>query len=1068
MLAALAFGQVATKPYFSEPHLSPDRREIAFVSGGDIWRVEASGGNASLLVAHAAEESRPLFSPDGKHLAFVSTRTGSGDIYILDLTTAAVRRITFDDGLDQLDSWSRDGAWLYFHTSSRDISGMNDVYRVPAQGGTPAPVAADRYASEFFAAPSPDGKTIVLNARGVASRQWWRKGHSHLDMSEILLLKPGPSPSYERISDGGAKEIWPMWAADGKSVFFVSDRTGVENIWRQPIGGTSRQVSQFKDGRVLWPTLSYDGKWLVFERDFGIWRMDANNGKTTQVPIALRGASAGPDLAHVTLNTFDELALSPDGKKLALIGRGEVFAAPAAKGGQAQAVTRNHAHEQQVGWAPDSLRIVYVSDRNGPYNVFLYDFRERKEQQLTATGESDAIPRFSPDGKRIAFTRGGKGIWVYDLDTKQERKIADAETGRQPLVSPTALAWSPDSRQIAFVSRGSKGFSNVFVAAVDAAEAFARPVSFLANGSARTICWHSDGKAIYFLTSQRTEPVQLARIDLIPRVPKFREDELRGLFQPAPPAGEKKEEAPAPPVPAIQFEGIRERLALLRTGLDVKEFTIAPDGKSLLLTAASAGQENLYTFSLDELATEPAVARQLTSTSGAKSDAQWAATGKEAFYLEKGRIQTISLDTRQPRAIAVTAEMDTDFDQLKKEVFHQAWSYTRDHFFDEKYNGVDWTAQRMRFEPIVNGARTPAELYRLLNLMHGDLNASHMGVSGPSPDPSTTGNLGLRFDPTALEANGQHVVIEVIPQSPAALAGIVTSDVLTAIDGVAITRHRSYSQSLQHRKDKRVELSITNADGQSRTVVVRPISNADEKNLLYRAWVEDRRAYVDKISAGRLGYVHMPDMSDRSLDRLHIDLDTENHSKEGVIIDVRNNNGGFVNAYALDVFTRKGYLTFVERGRAAAPARSLLGQRSLELPTILVTNQHSLSDAEDFTEGYRRLRIGKVVGEPTSGWIVYTWNQTLIDGSTLRMPRTKVFDNDGVLMEMHPRPVDIPVDRPVGESYSGKDVQLETATRELLQQIESTRPRPVPVPAQPPTDAAQAPPLTAQPRAGLK
>jgi len=213
---------------------------------------------------------------------------------------------------------------------------------------------------------------------------------------------------------------------------------------------------------------------------------------------------------------------------------------------------------------------------------------------------------------------------------------------------------------------------------------------------------------------------------------------------------------------------------------------------------------------------------------------------------------------------------------------------------------------------------------------------------------------------------------------------------------------------------------------------VRPVSTGAEKNLLYRQWVEDNRAYVDRISGGKLGYVHLPDMGQGSLNQLYIDLDAQNQSKEGVVVDIRNNNGGFINVYVIDVLARRGYLTMKERGLWNVPARSALGQRALERPTVLVTNQHSLSDAEDMTEGYRTLKLGKVVGEPTAGWIIYTWNAGLFDGTTVRLPRQLILGSDGKNMELNPRPVDVLVTRPIGESLTGKDSQLDRAVRELL------------------------------------
>ena len=240
--------------------------------------------------------------------------------------------------------------------------------------------------------------------------------------------------------------------------------------------------------------------------------------------------------------------------------------------------------------------------------------------------------------------------------------------------------------------------------------------------------------------------------------------------------------------------------------------------------------------------------------------------------------------------------------------------------------------------------------------------------------------------------------------------------------------HVNLDELLQYKIDKRVTLDVS-----GREVTVQPVASLAEP--IYRKWVEDNRAYVAKVSNGRLGYVHIRDMSEQALTQLYLDLDSQNRAKDGVVIDIRNNNGGFVNAYALDVLARRPYLTMTNRGGPAGPARTVLGQRSLELPTILVVNQHSLSDAEDFTEGYRTLKLGKVVGEPTAGWIIYTGSVELVDGSSMRMPGTLIKGADGKNMENNPRPVDIAVTRPIGESYTGKDSQLDVAVKELLAEV---------------------------------
>ena len=1093
--------QAAPRPYFYEPSISPDRKEIAFVSGGDIWTVPAEGGEARLLVSHPATESRPLYSPDGKRLAFASTRTGNGDIYVLDFATGDLKRLTFDDAPDQLEAWSYDGKWIYFSSVAREVSGNVDIYRVSADGGTPMMVSADRYLNEWSAAPSPNGADMAFVGKGFA--QWWRHGHAHIDESVITLMRGLSTSNYEALTAGDAKEIWPMWGDGGKSLFYMSDRSGAENIWKLTLGGgTPRQVTKFTDGRVLWPSVSYDGREIVFERGFGIWKLDTESGRASEVHITRRGSPAGPAVERVRqADQLRDLALSPDGKKVAFVAHGEVFAASATDGGDATRVTTTTAPESQPVWAPDSRRLAYVSHRNGVGQIFLYDFGTNAETQLTNSAEGDDTPRFSPDGKWLAYQRAGRELRAINMETKRERVVVTGEFERPPLASDRPFVWSPDSKWIAFMPVGQKSFRNVFVARVEG-DGKGQPVSFLANTGSDTVTWSPDGTFIVFDTGQRTELGQLARIDLIPRTPKFREDQFRDLFKEETPKNvtptlrrqENNPQSPVPPnetptnvptptptptetsttpgqtptptpTPARQgttggasaqgskekpveivFDGIRRRLNLLPVGVDVQYQTISPDGKNILMIAGAVNQLNLYVFPLDELSREPAVTRQLTSTPGFKQDAQFAPDSKEVFYLENGRIQVAPLDPRQsPHPLAVTAELDVDFAREKVEVFNQGWEYMRDNFFDPKFHGVDWQGVHDQLLPYVEGAGTPDELRRLMSLMVGELNASHLGVSGPfGANQAATGRLGLDFDREEYERDGRLRVTNVIPLSPAAVARdavtpdrsrpVKVGDYLLAVDGHPIDARTNLDELLNYKIGRRVVLTVASspAGADKREIDVRPVSLATEKGLRYREWVEGRRAYVERVSGGRVGYVHMIDMSSASLSQLYVDLDAENQSKDAVIIDVRHNNGGFVNVYAIDVLARKSYLRMTPRGFATAPARTVLGQRALELPTALVTDQYSLSDAEDFTEGYRSLHLGKVVGEPTAGWIIYTSNVQLLDGTSFRLPFTRIQTAEGEDMELHPRPVDVQVIRPVGESYTGHDSQLDAAVRELL------------------------------------
>ena len=392
LLAATAAGAA---PSLSEPSLSPDGREIAFVSGGDIWSVPASGGEAHLLVSDPATESRPLWSPDGKLLAFTSNRAGSTNLYLLVLDTGEVKRLTWADTAETLDAWSRDGRWLYFSSGVNDVGRQSDVFRVSIDGGTPLEVSRERYLAEFQGAPSPDGRTLALMARGLSNGQWWRNGHSHIDETE-LWLKPLDAPGgYRRLLPGGAKHAFPMWSPDGASLSYMSDESGAENLWRAPVaGGAPTQLTHFTTGRVLWPSIAYDGRAIVFERDFGVWRWDAATGQATPVPIQLRGAPASEGERHLNETSFREIALSPDGKKVAVIAHGEVFAAPSKDGGPAQRITRTPAAESDLVWSPDSRRLAFLSEDGFDVRLRQYDFATSRTVTLsTGAGAVQASGR---------------------------------------------------------------------------------------------------------------------------------------------------------------------------------------------------------------------------------------------------------------------------------------------------------------------------------------------------------------------------------------------------------------------------------------------------------------------------------------------------------------------------------------------------------------------------------------------------------------------------------------------------------------------------------------------------
>jgi tricorn protease len=1059
LTAPVALAQDA-RPAFAEPTLSPDGGLIAFASGGDIWEVAATGGVARPLVTDAATEARPLYSPDGSKLAFTSTRGGNANIYVLDLASGAVTRLTYAEAGEELDAWSPDGKYLYFASGVADVGRQPDIFRIAADGGTPMQVSRETYLAEFQAAPSPDGSTLAINTRGISAGQWWRNGTSHIDQTELWLKPVGEGGAYRPLLADGEKHAWPMWSRDGRSLVYMSAKGGPENLWRVGVAGGAapEQLTHFTSGRVLYPAMAANGSAIVFERDFGVWRYDPATGQSAAVPITLRGAASTTPRRHEQLQSFTRLALSPDGQKVAVIGHGEVFATSAKDGGTAQRVTNTPGAEREVAWSPDSRRALVISERGLAHCLVEYDVASGRETVLTRQGIASA-PSYAPDGKSAAYVLDDRELHVVTLAGGADRTLftgaiaTDARDGPRP-------TWSPDGQYIAFPLTDSRSFVNVEL--VPAAGGAARPISFLANGQMGGIAWSPDGTYILFDTAQRSEDSRIVRIDLLPHVPKFKEDKFSDLFKPGKQPGtpDTPSDTPAPPTPkplpvaakkgaapapapkvapvSITWEGLRARATILPLGLNADTPVISPDGKTLVFRAREKGRANLYSYNLDELADEPPVAQQLTQSDRPKGDFALAGDGKTLFYLDGGRVISTPLDTPKPKPIAVGAEMDVDFATEKQIVFDEAWSILDRKFFDPKFNGQDWKALRARFQPYIAGARTPDEERRIINLMIGELNASHSGISlspgAPgAPRPNRVGDLGLRFDRAAYDAGRGLVVRSVVRLGPAAIEKIVPGDRILSVGGVPLGAHGNLDALLENSVGRRVALGVAGANGQ-RSVVVRPISVGAAAGLAYRQWVDDRRALVERLSGGKLGYVHIADMSSESLDQLYLDLDAENQRRQGVVVDIRNNNGGFINGYAIDVFARANYLTMTPRDLFPLPGRQALGQRALGKPTVLVTNESSLSDAEDFTEGYRALGLGKVVGQPTAGWIIFTGGEPLIDGSAVRTPSTRIQDGRGQDMEMHPRPVDVTVVRPLGEG-PGTDAQLSAAVDVLLAQV---------------------------------
>jgi Tol biopolymer transport system component/C-terminal processing protease CtpA/Prc len=1102
----------SARPYFRTPNLSPDGKQIAFVYAGDIWLVPAEGGDAERLTLQQAGHASPRWAPDGERIAFSSSRAGQLDVYVLPLRPRAwaeseLRRVTFHEAGSTAEAWSADGQHLFF-SSLRERQG-SAIYRVAASGGTPLPWIGQPYEQISHLAVAPGGRLLAFN---ITRDSWWRRGPNPYGGAELWVVSNEPgADDYRKISDAPGMNRWPLWAGDGQGLYFVSDRDGVENIWFQPIeDGPPRQITSFGEGRLLWPSISLNGETIVFERDFQIWRLDVRSNNVAPVDIRVRpDTKVPPPRVYTYRDNISELELAPDGKKVAFVVRGEIFADFADKetdkeqrqGGPAFRVTSNSFRDHDVSWSPDSRRLVYTSDRHGDPEAYAYDFVTRAEARLTDSARPKHAPLYSPDGAWIAYGRGDEEIRLRNAETGEDQPFVRANFAFE-----ARFAWSPDSQWLLFAAQDERAFTNLYVQRLG--ETAPRQITFLSNASAYRPLWSPDGRFIVFTTAHYRDEAQIARVDLRPRAPTFREAEFEKLFQPAtgdrrttnderrttnddrqtttderrpttddrrmaesdgpdgkeqpvdePPKKEAESEdshkpqasSPKPQAPHVEivFDGIERRLRFLTPAqMDAVALCMSPDSRDLIFSATVAGKTNLWTQPLDE-PREDQGPRQLTFSPSYKGAAQFAPDGKSFFFIDGGQIAIRKFPSGDQTGLGILADVTVDFNQEKRQMFEECWRLLRDYFYDPTFRNQDWSMAREKFAPLVAGAQTYGDLHSIISLMVGELRASHLGIGGAGGAGSSDGYTGLLFDQAELAASGRLRVAGIVPDSPAALASvngqaIQVGDELIAVNGAAAGPGINLDALLQRTVGRRVLLRFAqspmpNPQPQVREVAVRPIAAGQYDHLRYRAWVYANEQYVHRVSGGRLGYVHIRAMYYDNYQQFLVDLDTEAHSKEGVVVDARFNGGGHISTFILDVLARRSVLLSAFRDRPPVDAGYYHGNRVLNKPTVLVINENSGSNTEMLAEGYRRLGLGKVVGRPSAGKVIGTTQHILIDGTPFRLPRFKIATPEGEDLEGTGRAVDVDVPLPMGEPARGQDSQLDAAVRTLLAQIDEDR-----------------------------
>lgn len=1041
------------------PALNPDGSLISFSYQGDIWTVPASGGKATRLTVHEAYESNPVFSTDGKRIAFSGARYGNNDIFVIPSEGGTPKRLTYHSGGDMISSWTASDNILF--STSREfqqIERPSEVYTISANGGTESRLLD---AVGFDPIQSPDGRFIAITRGDInpIHREDYR-GASNRD----LWLYDTKTKTYTKITSFETNDMLPRWG-DSRTIYFLSTNSGRNNLYKLKIdesgkpSGNPEQLTSFNDHSIRYFSVSGDGKTIVFEREKGIYLMKTDSKSILKVNVQIStDIRFDPELNKSVSGDVGEYLVSPNGKLLSLVIRGEVYVKEINKEKNSTTNVSDHAYrDMDIAWASDSI-LLFTSDRaDNNFDIYMVKstdkrelniFRSLKHQvtRITKTGEDEGGLQVSPDGKKIAYVRGRGTLVVSDLTA--DGKLNNEKVLLNGWATPGNIAWSPDSKWLAYSLSDLYFNAEVFIHAADNSS---KPVNVSMHPrNDGQPYWSADGSKLGFISARNNRSndvwfVWLKKEDW--EKSKQDWDDMAGdekTDKPADKDKDKKEDKTKPV--KIDFENIHQRLVQVTSFPgDESNVIISKDGETFFYTATTSTAKGRDLYSIKWNGKD---LKELTKSASNPNSISMDKDGKYLYFLKSGgSMSRLDIKADKTESLPYTAKQHIDYATECLQVFEEGWRTIRDGFYDPQFHGKDWNKLGDKYRELCLIASTNEDFRDMFNYMLGELNSSHMGFTAPQQAETqrdATGMLGVELIPVK---NGMKVT-RVIPDSPAdkAASKLNVNDVITAVDGKTYSESQNFYDLLNIRVDERTLLNVTAADGKSREVVIRPVNNV--RQLLYEEWVTDRKKLVDKFSNGRLGYIHIQAMSQPSFEVFERELQAAGYGKDGLVIDVRYNGGGSTTDYLMAVLNYKQHAYTIPRGASENLEKDKLkfreyypiGERLVfsawMKPSIALCNEGSYSNAEIFSHAYKTLGIGKLVGVPTNGSVISTGGKGLMDGSFVRLPfrgwYTKATDKNQELGAAVP---DIIVQNSPDWIGKGTDEQLKVAVDELMKQL---------------------------------
>lgn len=1038
------------------PAISPDGKTIAFEYKGDLWRVSSNGGAAVALTQNDAYDYMPVWSHDGKTIAFASDRNGNFDVFAMPAEGGEPTRLTYHSAAESPYTFTPDDRFVVFGATRQDTAdnrqyptgSQPELYKVPVTGGRVEQVLTTPAEEVRF---SKDGRSMLyMDKKG--GENTWRK-HQMSAIARDIWAYDTQSGTHRKVTTFAGEDRSPSFVDNDKSFVYLSEQSGNFNVHKMSVqGGASQQLTSFKLMPVRFLTAADNGT-MAFSQDGQLYTLGSGGGTPKKLDVTIAtDTREGPKVVPIT-GGARELAVSPNGKEVAFIARGEVFVT-SVEGSTTKQITKTPETENSVSFSPDGKSLIYASERGGKWSIIEAKHRDDEPYFYASTiiTESPAVsnarendqPQYSPDGKELAFIEDRNTLKILNLATKQTRTLLTSNEIFASAENQQYFQWSPDGKWMLFdysvpgVAPGEVGLIKT--------DGTGKAINLTVSGfNDRGAKWILGGKGLIWLSNRDGLKAVAqsggAQVDIygmfltVDGWDRYRltKDEFALVKEQEDKrdkdAAAKKDPAAKPEEIVLDLDGADQRKARFTIhSSSLGDAAVSKDGENLYYLARFERGMNLWTTNLRTKET-----RQLVTLNAGSGSLDWDKDQKTLFLLSDGSLSKIDPASGKRDAISINGEMRTDPAAERAAAFEHVWRRTKNTFYNGTYHGIDWTEIKPAYMKYLAGITSNFDFAEMLAEMLGELNISHSGAAytGTGANADATASLGIFYDQAYRGAGVK--VVEVLKDGPLARTGmnIKAGTLIEAIDGEAIAADKDLSQFLNRKAGKKLLLTVSDA-GAKRDIAVTPITIAEENRLLYTRWVKRNQDDVERLSKGALGYVHLPGMNDGAYRTTVEDVLGKYVNKKGIVVDTRFNGGGDLVADLAMFLSGKQFFDYTTGTRSNGFEPNFRWTK----PSITIGGEANYSDGHCYVYAYQELGIGKLVGMPTPGTCTFAGWETLADQNTRwGVPGVGVKNSKGEFLENHQTTPDIVVMNEYAVVIKNKDQQLEAAVTELMKSI---------------------------------